>query len=257
MLLRFLFSRLITQASQSQKKEDTDVDHHPLKHFTNSHYQRINQRRLEHLASLHLPLENTRVLEVGAGIGDLTSFFLDRQCEVVTSEGRPVNLALLRQRYPHLPVLPLDLENPPEDLGQRFDVVFCYGVLYHLSQPAKALAFLARHCEKMLLLETCVSYGEEPQLNLCSENATIPTQSLSGFGCRPTRLWVYQHLTRHFPYVYVPRTQPYHPEFPSDWRTPPKSSGLTRAIFIASRQSINNPLLTTELLPQQERYFPL
>jgi len=257
MLLRFLTARLLSHSSPRVPTQRTDATEDPLTHFTNSHYQRINQRRLEHLASLHLPLEHLRVLEVGAGIGDLTPFFLDRNCEVVITEGRPDNLALLRQRYPQQPVRFLDLDDPPEDFGQRFDVVFCYGVLYHLSQPLKALAFLARHCDQLLLLETCVSYGEEPQLHPCAENAALPTQSLRGIGCRPTRVWVYQQLARHFPYVYLPRTQPYHPEFPCDWSTPPPSSGLTRAIFIASRQPLSHPLLTPELLTRQVRcWFP-
>lgn len=256
MLLRFLTSKILCRhANKSQRKGNTQDDLTPLKHFGNENYQRINHRRLEHLASLHLPLENLRVLEVGAGIGDLTSFFLDRNCEVVISEGRQANLTYLRQRYPELPVIFLDLDNPPEDLGQHFDVVFCYGVLYHLCHPAKALAFLARHCQKMLLLETCVSYGSESQLNPCSEDAAIPTQSLSGSGCRPTRSWVYQNLAQHFEYVYIPRTQPYHREFPCDWTIPPPSPGLTRAIFIASRQPLENPILTPELLVRQVRIF--
>jgi len=54
--------------------------------FLSYHYQRHNQRRLEHLASLGLDIAGCTVLEVGAGIGDHTSFFLDRGCEVVTSD---------------------------------------------------------------------------------------------------------------------------------------------------------------------------
>ena len=46
--------------------------------FHTDHYLRHNQRLLEHLATLGLPIAGRTVLEVGAGIGDLTSFFLDR-----------------------------------------------------------------------------------------------------------------------------------------------------------------------------------
>jgi 16S rRNA A1518/A1519 N6-dimethyltransferase RsmA/KsgA/DIM1 with predicted DNA glycosylase/AP lyase activity len=46
--------------------------------FHSNHYLRMNQRRLEHLASLGLPLSGRTVLELGAGIGDLSTFFLDR-----------------------------------------------------------------------------------------------------------------------------------------------------------------------------------
>jgi SAM-dependent methyltransferase len=226
-------------------------------HFGQQNYHRINQRRLEHLASLHLPLENASVLEVGAGTGDLTSFFLDRHCNVVVSEVRPENLAILRQRYPTLEIIPLDLDNPPDDLGQQFDIVFCYGVLYHLSQPANALAFLSRHCRQMLLLETCVSYGQQARLNPCAEDKAIPTQAFHGIGCRPTRLWVYQKLSEHFKHIYLPRTQPYHPQFPCDWTKPNESAALTRAIFIASHVPIENPFLTSELLDRQTHHIDI
>ena len=50
--------------------------------FGNPADLRMNARRLEHLAGLGLPIAGRDVLEVGAGIGDLTSAFLDRGCQV-------------------------------------------------------------------------------------------------------------------------------------------------------------------------------
>jgi hypothetical protein len=50
------------------------------KQFLAPHYRRINARRLEHLIELGLPLQQRSVLELGAGVGELTSFFLDRGC---------------------------------------------------------------------------------------------------------------------------------------------------------------------------------
>src|SRR5688572_10851078 len=54
-------------------------------------YLRHNARRLEHLATLGLPIAGSTVLEVGAGIGDHTSFYLDRGCTVTTVEAREAN----------------------------------------------------------------------------------------------------------------------------------------------------------------------
>ena len=45
--------------------------------FKTDYYQRHNQRRLEHLSSLNLDIFSKTVIEVGAGIGDHTSFFVD------------------------------------------------------------------------------------------------------------------------------------------------------------------------------------
>jgi 16S rRNA A1518/A1519 N6-dimethyltransferase RsmA/KsgA/DIM1 with predicted DNA glycosylase/AP lyase activity len=58
----------------------------------------MNARRLEHLVGLGLPIAG-RELEVGAGIGDLTSFFLDRGCSVTAIEPQPENRACFASQY--------------------------------------------------------------------------------------------------------------------------------------------------------------
>jgi ubiquinone/menaquinone biosynthesis C-methylase UbiE len=226
----------------------------PEKSFLSYHYQRHNQRRLEHLASLGLNINGLTVLEVGAGIGDHTSFFLDRDCRIVTSDARPENIKFLRSRYPDVTILHLDLDSPPIAFDSVFDIVYCYGLLYHLKNPTRAIEFMANCCQRVLLLETCVSFGDEVLLNPCSENAANPAQAISGMGCRPTRRWVYNHLNTYFEFVYLPITQPNHEEFPIDWTSPPPNKMLTRSIFIASRQRIVNALLTQEIPMQQKRH---
>ena len=223
-----------------------------LMHFHSEDYLTINGRRLEHLASLGLPLEGRTVLEVGAGVGDLTSFFLARGCEVLSTEARPASLRLLRERLPHVESALLDLDRPNEDWERTAEVVFCYGTLYHLREPAEALAFLRRCCTDLLLLETCVSPGAGIDTNPEHEAAGSPTQAVSGIGCRPTRGWLLQELSRHFPHVYFTRTQPWHPQFPLDWSHPP--AGLTRAIAVASLRSLAEPTLTSEIPERQERH---
>src|SRR5262245_54746689 len=55
----------------------------------------INRARLEHLASLGLPLAGKRVLDAGCGVGHLAQFFRERGCEVVCVDGREENIASL------------------------------------------------------------------------------------------------------------------------------------------------------------------
>lgn len=218
--------------------------------FISFEYQRHNQRRLEHLASLGLDIRHKEVLELGAGIGDHTSFFLDRDCKVTITEPRLENLEILKLRFPGREILSFDLE-VPGGLGDRqFDIVYCYGVLYHLCDPEKALRFMASHCRDLFLLETCVSYLDNGEINACSEDAAHVTQAISGRGCRPARSYLFNLLKELFPFVYVPKTQPAHEEFPMDWTQPSSPQGvhkLTRAIFIASRKELNNPLLLSQL----------
>ena len=103
--------------------------------FMHDSYQRHNRRRQEHLASLALPLAGKRVLELGAGVGDHTSFFIDRNCSVTVTDVREENIAYVRSRYPGINARLIDIEvNTPADL-QAHDVVYAYGLLYHLGDP--------------------------------------------------------------------------------------------------------------------------
>jgi Methyltransferase domain len=224
--------------------------------FWSHHYLRHNQRRQEHLASLDLPLAGRTVLEVGAGIGDHTTFFVDRTCAVTVTEPQAQNLAILRQRYPDLDVRPLDLNDPPDE-PIAVDVVYCYGLLYHLERPAEAIAWMASCARDMLLLETCVAAGEHDDIYPFFETPADPENAITGRGCRPTRAWVRRELATRFAHVYVPLTQPWHEEFPLDWTRPELSDrSLIRAVFIASRQPLANHLLTEELPVRQTHEAP-
>jgi hypothetical protein len=227
----------------------------PISDFHGDHYIRHNQRRLEHLATLDLPLAGRSVIEVGAGIGDHTSFFLDRGCSVLTSDGRLENVEQLRRRYHWIAVRQLDLDDPDPEFREQAEIVFCYGTLYHLRRPAEALAFLARCSTSLMLVETCVAFGDDERLEIASEDACLPSQALAGIGCRPTRLWVHRRLRELFPYVYMPETQPWHPEFPVDWRVSPSPGELIRAIFVASRVPLGNPKLSETIPTHQTREF--
>jgi SAM-dependent methyltransferase len=225
----------------------------PVEAFHNSDYLRHNQRRQEHLASLGLPLAGRSVLELGAGIGDHSSFFLDRGCDMTISEARGENVEILRDRFPDQEVLAIDVENPAPGLSRSWDVVYAYGLLYHVSEPAKAIDFMARSCDSLLLVETCVSPGEGVELNPISERAEDPSQAITGTGCRPTRPWVMEQLRGHFAHAYTTATQPWHPEFPLDWSSPSENGVNTRAVFVASRDPLDNPRLT-ETIPLVQRH---
>jgi len=231
--------------------------------FHNTRYMRHNQRRQEHLAALGLELSNQTVLELGAGIGDHTSFFLDRNCRVLTSDARPENVSLLREKFSaqaNVEVRTIDLDQPIISCvadHEIFDIVYCYGLLYHLGQPEEALRFMAAHCSGMLLLELCVSFGDNLAVNLVAEDQRNPSQAWTGSGCRPTRPWVISQLESLFEYVYVPRSQPRHQEFPSDWSPSAAAAWtpgrLSRAVFVASRRPLNSSMLLSKLPVTQTR----
>jgi phospholipid N-methyltransferase len=221
--------------------------------FHYSDYLRLTARSLEHLATLNLPLSNRTVLEVGAGAGDLSSYFLDRGCRLTITEVRPELLGYLRKRYPGQMVQQLDVDRPSPVEGSPFEVVFCYGVLYHLKQPDHALAYLSDCCSDLLLVSSQVTFGDNAAISEVEERQGRFSQSYHGRGTRFTRRWLYERLCDHFPHVYTPLTQPAHRQFPCDWSAPDQHRGIARANFVAARRPLNSPLLVEGLLERQER----
>ncbi len=226
--------------------------------FSSARYQRINEARLSHLASLPIEIERRSVLELGAGPGDLTGFFVDRRCPTTSVDARPENIRELTTRHPSVEGLVIDLDAPLEALGRQYDVAFIYGVLYHLGNPGELLRWAAEHCRQYALISTCVSPGEGEELNPVAENAANGTQSASGKGSRPTRRWVLAELSRHFAHSGICRTQPDHFEFPTDWDAAPtresqEAHGLCRAIFIGSHLPFDERVFSREILQHHQQ----
>ena len=224
----------------------------PFSVFLAPNAHAINHARQSHLASLGLDLRGKSVLEVGAGIGLHTPFFLERGCTVTVTDGRAENVAEIARRHPGVKTAIVDLEvDRPIELG-RFDVIYCYGLLYHLSNPQRALARLADACDGQLLLETAVSPGTHDELLLVRDPDAF-NQAISGIGCRPTRLWILNRLKSLFGYGYIPRTQPDHVDFPADWIHTPIQT-MHRSIFVGSRTPLALPTLS-DSVPDEQPIF--
>ena len=213
---------------------------------------RLNQARLAHLSSLDLGLYGKTVLEVGSGFGKLTHFFEEQGCRILSTEGRPDNVAVNLARHPwrkdrvvHIDLL---IEGSHDHLGP-FDIVFCYGTIYHLSNPAIVLADLARTCGDLLLLESRVSPVDNGLPNFKPEGDAINT-SMDGTACRPARDWLMAEMRKHFPFVYITQTQPDDPEFVLEWPAPEPDA---RAVFVASRQGLDLPVLLPSLPGKQTK----
>jgi glycosyltransferase involved in cell wall biosynthesis len=89
------------------------------------------------------PYVGDRVLEIGAGIGNLTSQFIPREL-YVASDINPNYLHYLRSYSfgkPYLRVMEIDAQNPDHFCGleNQFDTVVMLNVLEHLADPHQAL----------------------------------------------------------------------------------------------------------------------
>ena len=219
--------------------------------FLSKHYQMHNVARLSHLESLGLPINGKSVMEFGAGIGHHTFYYLTKGCRMVTTDVRSELVEFIKKRF--------DVEafiiNAETDIGkirkfEKCDIVHCYGLLYHIKNPLEFLQSLSDKCD-LLFLETCVSHDLRPDgAHIVSEDIENPTQAISGHGCRPTRQWIYNVLKAKFTFVYFPKTQPDHPEFPLKWGIAMEDrTKLIRAVFIASQKDLGTNPNLTPLLP--------
>ncbi|MBM4245064.1 MAG: glycosyltransferase [Deltaproteobacteria bacterium] len=89
------------------------------------------------------PAVGQRVLEVGAGTGNLTQFLRDRDV-VVATDVDPDYVELLRRRFENssnVDVTTFDLaaDVPPDLAEQRFDTIICLNVLEHIADDRGAV----------------------------------------------------------------------------------------------------------------------
>jgi SAM-dependent methyltransferase len=219
--------------------------------FDDQAAQAINHARLEWLAAAELPVVEKRVLDVGCGVGHFAPFYLERRCSVVGVDGREENVEVLRRRHPEVTGYVADVQAPfAADLG-LFDVVHCFGLLYHLESPVAALRNMFAVCREFIILETMVCDSSRAIAVLADETKTA-NQALAGLGCRPSPKFVVLALNRiGFSHVYGTIAPPAHPDFLFTWQDNLETSRddhNLRCVFVGSR----HPLECRTLVPLLE-----
>jgi SAM-dependent methyltransferase len=212
----------------------------------------INAARLEWLAQANLPVAGSRVLDVGAGVGHFIPFYLDRGCTVVAVDGRTENVAELKRRHQDVEAHAADAQTlEPQHLGV-FDVVHCFGLLYHLESPIAALRRLSAMCRRLLILETMVCDSSEPLMVLVDETRAA-SQAMEGLGSRPSPSFIALALNRvGFEYVYGSAEVPQHPEFVFEWKNnldTTRNGRPLRCVIVASKVPLDVPALSPLLEP--------
>jgi FkbM family methyltransferase len=128
-------------------------------------------------------------------------------------DGRAENVAEARRRFPHIPFEQGDIEERAIlELG-RFDLALCFGLLYHLENPLRAIRNLRGLTEKCLLLESMCLPEEKPSMLLRDEPRQID-QSLTDVSCYPSEGSLVKMLYRAgFGMVYRVIRLPDHEDF--------------------------------------------
>jgi len=207
----------------------------------------INKARIEHLDSLHLNFTNKTVLETGCGgRGDFTRYLLNKNAIITLNDYRKENInSILTSLNTTLDSNTWDL-NQPIPTDKKFDIIVCYGTLYHLNKPKEAIINLSKMCNDFLVLSTVTNGKNDESINIVKENNEMNNQAGDGYGCRPGRVFLFNILRQNFKHVYLIKTQPKHEDFPLHF--PSITNPFSRNVFIGSHIKLENDLLVEELI---------
>jgi SAM-dependent methyltransferase len=153
--------------------------------FDEGFYLRINEARWDMAERVirqireAARMELATCLDVGCGPGWFSERLSSLGLRVEGLEGRLENVEAARRRVPGVRFHHLDIESEPSIGGLgTYDLVFCFGLLYHTENPFRVIRNLRRLTSKVLLVETRVIPDEAPSARLVSENVN-ETQGLT------------------------------------------------------------------------------
>jgi SAM-dependent methyltransferase len=98
------------------------------------------------------PFLGRKIVEVGAGVGNISRFLLDRD-EVTLTDTDPIYVRYLQRQYrdwQYVKVRQFDLLKPRDGDGElrgKFDTAVCFNVVEHINDDAAALASLRKLLE--------------------------------------------------------------------------------------------------------------
>jgi SAM-dependent methyltransferase len=152
------------------------------------------------------PLESAA--DVGCGVGHFSQFLSELGLQVVAMDGRQENVDEGARRCPGITFLVRDVEDQTLPQVGTFDLVLCFGLLYHLENPFRAIRNLYSMTAKVLLVEAMCVPGKESSLELMDEYQ-VEDQALNYVAFYPTESCIIKMLYRAgFPFVYRFRVLP-------------------------------------------------
>lgn len=186
------------------------MDLRPENIFNNDEYIVIDKARFENFNELNIDLTNKTILELGCGIGNHTEFLLSKNPnKLICIEGREENFLLHKNRFSDNDKVVSILQDLDKTYATdvNFDIIYNYGLLYHLRNPFEFLIDISKINHKDMILETCVElYGYD---NKIIESNLSPSQSINGVGSRPNLKILFDKLKDLYEDVFYPK-QPNH-----------------------------------------------
>jgi SAM-dependent methyltransferase len=210
--------------------------------FDATHYEHLNSSRAAVVSELLLEFQKSislkTTVDVGCGLGFFSGLLQSLGFDVTAVDGRQGNLEEAERRHPGVAFRQFDAEDPRLRALGQFDLVFCFGLLYHLENPLLAIRNLHAMTKHLLFIEGVIFPGAEPTMALIDEELH-EDQGLNHTAFYPTEACLIKMLYRSgFSQTYRLARQPDHPDYHS---TP--HSRRVRTVLLASRSPVASKLL--------------
>lgn len=184
-------------------------------------------------------------LDVGCGVGDFSKLLFDLGFNVIAIDGREENAAEGKKRYPEIEFRVADVEGLSTSQLGAFDLVLCFGLLYHLENPFRAIRNLHSLTKKILLVESMCMPSADATMGLLDE-VRDENQGLTYVAFYPSESCLVKMLYRAgFPFVYGFARLP-----ESEFYGSTKWKRRRRTLLAASKV----PLTALNLVPIDERF---
>jgi tRNA (mo5U34)-methyltransferase len=188
-------------------------------------------------------LNLSTALDAGCGIGFFSEILRECGLQVSAFDGRIQNVEEARRRFPQTSFEQGDIQTTEICKLGEFDLVLCFGLLYHLENPLLAIRNLHALTRKALLLESMCFPEQEPWM-LLREEMSFEDQGLTDIAFCPSEGCLAKMLYRGgFSQVYRIEPLPDHEDFRDT-----QGHMRRRTVLLASYEPLSLPGFT--LLPE-------
>ncbi|TAK64230.1 class I SAM-dependent methyltransferase [Methylobacter sp.] len=202
--------------------------------FDQPYYLEINEARWESAEKIISSLPKIKTcIDAGCGPGWFAERLAERELVVFGIDGRAELTEEARRRVPKAIFSTIDITSlQAAAFLPKADLVFCFGLLYHLENPFAAIRALYQASNRFLLIETQIAPEEGAGFQLVSEGQN-ETQGLTYHALIPSRKALVKMLyVAGFSHVMRYTGKVNHIDFNDSL-----SRRHRREIFLASRES--------------------